>query len=96
MRPENLPAVARGRESYRDMTLADIERQAENLPWGPADEVRDRIIADADHAGASTVIVSLNRGVMPHEMFMDQIRRFAKDVLPALQAHEVKSAAAVD
>jgi hypothetical protein len=26
---------------------------------------------------------------MPHEMFVEQIRRFAKDVLPALQAHAI-------
>jgi hypothetical protein len=26
---------------------------------------------------------------MPHEMFIEQIRRFAREVLPALQAHEV-------
>jgi hypothetical protein len=26
---------------------------------------------------------------MPHEMFMHQIRRFASEVLPRLQAHEV-------
>jgi hypothetical protein len=35
------------------------------------------------------VQISLNRGAMPHEMFIEQIRRFARDVLPALQAHEV-------
>jgi hypothetical protein len=27
--------------------------------------------------------------VLPHEMFMEQIRRFARDVLPALQAHRI-------
>jgi hypothetical protein len=32
----------------------------------------------------------MNRGAMPHEMFMQQLRWFAKEVLPALQAHEVK------
>ena len=26
---------------------------------------------------------------MPQEMFLEQIRRFARDVLPALQAHQV-------
>jgi hypothetical protein len=35
------------------------------------------------------VQISLNRGVLPHEMFMEQIRRFAAEVLPALQAHRV-------
>jgi len=26
---------------------------------------------------------------MPQEMYLEQIRRFARDVLPALQAHQV-------
>jgi alkanesulfonate monooxygenase SsuD/methylene tetrahydromethanopterin reductase-like flavin-dependent oxidoreductase (luciferase family) len=90
VRPENLPSVARARESYRELTLDDVAKNAQTQPWGPPDEVRDRIIESADHAGAETVLVSLNRGVMPHEMFMEQVRRFAIEVLPALQAHQVK------
>jgi hypothetical protein len=35
------------------------------------------------------VQVGFNRGAMPHDMFMNQIRRFAAEVLPRLQAHEV-------
>jgi alkanesulfonate monooxygenase SsuD/methylene tetrahydromethanopterin reductase-like flavin-dependent oxidoreductase (luciferase family) len=89
LRPENLAAVSGSRDRYRDMTMADIERQAEDLPWGTSEEVSRRIIADADHAGASTVLVSMNRGAMPQEMFLEQIRRFGVEVLPALQAHEV-------
>ncbi|HEV8020382.1 MAG TPA: LLM class flavin-dependent oxidoreductase [Candidatus Lustribacter sp.] len=89
MRPENLAAAARSRSDYRDMTMADVERKAETLPWGTAAEVRDRIIEEARHAGAGTVQVSFNRGVMPHEMFVAQIRRFAEDVLPALQACDI-------
>jgi alkanesulfonate monooxygenase SsuD/methylene tetrahydromethanopterin reductase-like flavin-dependent oxidoreductase (luciferase family) len=89
MRRENLAVAARSREDYRDMTMADVAKNAETLPWGTADEVRDRIIEAAEHAGAGTVQLSFNRGAMPHEMFVEQIRRFAKDVLPALQAHEI-------
>jgi len=37
------------------------------------------------------VQIGFNRGAMPHEMFMEQIRRFAAEVLPALQAHEVRT-----
>ena len=48
-----------------------------------------RIIEAADSAGANNVQVSLNLGVLPHEMFIEQIRRFARDVLSALQAHQV-------
>ena len=69
--------------------MADVERQAEQMPWGTPDEVARRIIEAGDSAGANTVQVSLNRGVLPHEMFIEQIRRFAAEVLPALHAHEV-------
>ena len=89
VRPENLPAVSGARERYRDMTMADVEREAEHLPWGTPDEVTERIIAAADAAGADTVLVSLNRGAMPHEMFMEQVQQFGTKVLPALQAHAV-------
>jgi alkanesulfonate monooxygenase SsuD/methylene tetrahydromethanopterin reductase-like flavin-dependent oxidoreductase (luciferase family) len=90
VRPENLAAVSGARERYRGMTMADIEREAEQLPWGTPDEVVERIIAAADHAGAATVLVNMNRGAMPHEMFMEQIQRFGTKVLPALQAHRVR------
>ena len=91
VRPENMAVAQRAREDYRDMTMDDVARAAERMPWGTADEVTQRIIEDADRTGASTVTVSLNRGAMPHDMFMEQIRRFARECLPALQAHEVTS-----
>jgi alkanesulfonate monooxygenase SsuD/methylene tetrahydromethanopterin reductase-like flavin-dependent oxidoreductase (luciferase family) len=94
VRPENRRAASGAREDHKDMTLADVERQVEHEPWGPPEEVRDRIIAAADRFGSNTVLVSMNRGAMPHAMFLEQIRRFAADVLPALQAHEVQTAAA--
>ena len=78
------------REDFRNLTLADVERLAEHLPWGTPREVTERIIAAAEGAGADMVQISLNRGAMPHEMFIEQIRRFAREVLPRLQAHEVK------
>jgi alkanesulfonate monooxygenase SsuD/methylene tetrahydromethanopterin reductase-like flavin-dependent oxidoreductase (luciferase family) len=89
IRRENLAGVSGARERYRDMTLETLAQQAEDMPWGPADEVRQRIIDEADRAGANTVLVNMNRGAMPQDMFLDQIRRFGRDVLPALQAHEV-------
>jgi alkanesulfonate monooxygenase SsuD/methylene tetrahydromethanopterin reductase-like flavin-dependent oxidoreductase (luciferase family) len=91
VRPENLPSAMRAREDYRNMTLERIARLAETRPWGTADEVCGRIIEEADRSGAGTVLVSLNRGAMPHEMFLNQIRRFAREVLPALQAHQVRT-----
>jgi alkanesulfonate monooxygenase SsuD/methylene tetrahydromethanopterin reductase-like flavin-dependent oxidoreductase (luciferase family) len=89
VRPENLAAVSGDRERFRGMTLADVERDAEQMPWGTADEVIERIVAAADHAGANTVLVNMNRGAMPADMFMEQIQRFGSKVLPALQAHQV-------
>ena len=91
VRPENLHAVSGSRERFRGMTMADIEREAEHMAWGTAAEVTERIIAAAEHAGANTVLINMNRGAMPHEMFMRQIRRFGAEVLPALQAHQVKT-----
>jgi alkanesulfonate monooxygenase SsuD/methylene tetrahydromethanopterin reductase-like flavin-dependent oxidoreductase (luciferase family) len=87
--PENRRAAEFSREDFRGLTMADVERQAEEMPWGPPAEVIRRLIAAADSAGAETIQVSLNRGVLPHDMFIEQIRRFARDVLPVLQAHQV-------
>ena len=89
VRPENLPSVSGSRDRFRGMTLESIARDAEQMPWGTPSEVIERIIDAADHAGAGTVLVNMNRGAMPHEMFMEQIRRFGTEVLPALQAHRV-------
>ena len=87
--PENRRAAQFARDDFRGLTMADVERQAEDMPWGTAEEVTRRIIDAADSAGADNVQISLNRGVLPHELFIEQIRRFARDVLPALQAHKV-------
>jgi alkanesulfonate monooxygenase SsuD/methylene tetrahydromethanopterin reductase-like flavin-dependent oxidoreductase (luciferase family) len=89
VRPENLHAVSGDRERFRGMTMADVERDAEQMAWGTADEVIERIVGAANHAGASTVLVNMNRGAMPQEMFLEQIQRFGSKVLPALQAHQV-------
>jgi alkanesulfonate monooxygenase SsuD/methylene tetrahydromethanopterin reductase-like flavin-dependent oxidoreductase (luciferase family) len=89
VRPENLSSVSGDRERFRGMTMADLERDAEQMPWGTAAEVVERILAAADHAGANTVLVNKNRGAMPHEMFMEQVQRFGTKVLPELQAHQV-------
>ena len=48
------------------------------------------------HAGADTVQIGFNRGAMPQEMFLEQIRRFARDVLPIVQAHQVTRVPAAD
>jgi alkanesulfonate monooxygenase SsuD/methylene tetrahydromethanopterin reductase-like flavin-dependent oxidoreductase (luciferase family) len=91
VRPENQRAAALLREDFRNMTIADVERMAETMPWGTPAEVAERIIAQAEAAGANTVQIGFNRGAMPHDMFMNQIKRFAAEVLPRLQAHEVRT-----
>lgn len=96
VRPENQRAAALLREDFRSMTMADVERMADNMPWGAASEVAERIIAQAEAAGANTVQIGFNRGAMPHDMFMNQIRRFAAEVLPRLQAHKVESVPLVE
>ncbi|MFT8243228.1 LLM class flavin-dependent oxidoreductase [Roseomonas sp. BN140053] len=96
IRPENLGEAARSRQDYRGLTQEVMEKQAQAMPWGSADEVAAKLIESAEHAGANTVLVSLNRGVMPHDMFMNQIRRFAKEVLPILQAHEIRTSRALE
>jgi alkanesulfonate monooxygenase SsuD/methylene tetrahydromethanopterin reductase-like flavin-dependent oxidoreductase (luciferase family) len=89
VRPENRRAAEFNRGDFRDMTMADLENVAERLPWGTPDEVAGKIIRLAEHTGAGTVQVNFNRGAMPQEMFLEQIRRFARDVLPILQAHQI-------
>ena len=89
VRPENLRAAEHARENFRGMTMTDVARLAERMPWGTAAEVIERIKAITDHTGANMIQISLNRGVLPQEMFLEQIRRFASEVLPALKAHEV-------
>jgi len=91
VRPENLKSAMRPREEFRNLTYADVEREAEEMPWGTPAEVTERLIANAEHHGANTLLINLNRGAMPHEIFVEQLRRFADKVLPALQAHEVKT-----
>ena len=89
MRAENLRAAAFSRGDFRNMTMADMEKLADRMPWGTPQDVAEKIIRLANHTGAGTVQVNFNRGAMPQEMFLEQIRRFARDVLPILQAHKI-------
>jgi alkanesulfonate monooxygenase SsuD/methylene tetrahydromethanopterin reductase-like flavin-dependent oxidoreductase (luciferase family) len=95
VRPENLAAARRAKSDFRNMTMADIERAAANWAWGSPEEVRDRILDQARRAGAGKVLLNLNRGDMPAEMFREQLRRFARDVLPALHEYEPSVPAAL-
>ena len=66
-----------------------LKAQAEHMAWGPPDEVAERIIAEATQAGAGTVLLACNRGALPQELFLNQIRRLGEEVLPRLQACQI-------
>ncbi len=87
---ENRRAAERSRSDFRNMTMEDVARESHTMPWGSPEDVIAKIIGEADRAGAGTALISLNRGATPHAMFMNQIQRFAREVLPALHAHEPK------
>jgi len=91
VRPENRSAAGLDREKMKAMTLADVERRIDNreLAWGPAKAVTERLIEAAEHFGANSILLNMNLGAMPHELFLEQIRRFGREVLPKLQAHQV-------
>ena len=76
---------------FNAWTLDTVRAAAEHMPIGTADEVTERIIAECDEAGAESVLLVCNRGHMPQEMFLNQIRRIGTEVLPRLQAHKVGS-----
>jgi len=51
--------------------------------------VAEKIIDDAERYGANSILLNMNLGALPHDLFIEQIRRFGKEVLPRLQAHQV-------
>ena len=96
VRPENRADIEMDREKIRNTTMADVEKRVQNdqLLWGAPKDVADRLIAEAEHAGANSVLLNLNLGALPNDMFLEQVRRFGRDVLPRLTAHQVKRARA--
>lgn len=74
---------------FNEWTMDTVRGAAENMPIGTADEIVERIIAECDDAGANNVLLVCNRADLPHEMYLNQIRRIGEEVLPRLQAHNV-------
>jgi alkanesulfonate monooxygenase SsuD/methylene tetrahydromethanopterin reductase-like flavin-dependent oxidoreductase (luciferase family) len=91
VRPENLPHAQLDREKLRQMTMGDLEKKVAqgDLAWGPANEVAEKLIETAEITGADSILLQMNLGAMPHAQFLEQIRRFGRDVLPKLKAHKV-------
>jgi alkanesulfonate monooxygenase SsuD/methylene tetrahydromethanopterin reductase-like flavin-dependent oxidoreductase (luciferase family) len=98
VRPENRADIELDREKIRLMTRSDLEARVHSggLAWGSGKEIAEQLIEKAEHAGANAWVLNLNLGALPHAMFMEQIRRFARDVLPALKAHEVRRVPAAE
>src|SRR5256885_2118436 len=68
VRPENQRAAANLREDFRQMTMADLERQAETMPMGTADEAVERIIDAAESAGAHQGQIPMNPAALPDHL----------------------------
>jgi alkanesulfonate monooxygenase SsuD/methylene tetrahydromethanopterin reductase-like flavin-dependent oxidoreductase (luciferase family) len=98
IRPENQAAAQMDRGKIRNMQLADVETRVKNgqLAWGSPKDVTDWLIAAAEHAGANAVSLNMNLGAMPHAMFMEQLRRFGREVLPKLHAHKISRVPAAE
>ena len=62
---------------------------SERTCWGSPEEVRDSLINLAETFGANTLLLNFNQGAMPHDMFMQNLKRFGEEVLPAISEHKV-------
>jgi len=89
--PENASEAMIDREKARALNRPDVEAKVASgeLAFGSAKEVTERLIAQAEAVGANTLLINVSFGAMPNAMFMEQVRRFGRDVLPKLQAHQV-------
>ncbi len=94
VRPQNRPDVEMDREKIRNTTQTDVETRVADgsLVWGSSKEITEALIEQAEHAGANSLLLNVNLGALPNELFMEQVRRIGKDVLPKLHAHQVKTA----
>jgi alkanesulfonate monooxygenase SsuD/methylene tetrahydromethanopterin reductase-like flavin-dependent oxidoreductase (luciferase family) len=97
-RPENRGKQILDRQSIRNMTLSDVERKVNvgEIAWGPPKQVAEMLIESAEQAGVNALLVNTGVGAMPHDLLLEQIRRFGREVLPLLQAHEVKRVTPAD
>ena len=91
VRPENASEAMVDREKSRVLNRPDVEAKVASgeLAFGNAREVTDRLIEQAEAIGANKLLINVNFGAMPNDLFMEQVRRFGREVLPRLQAHQV-------
>lgn len=88
IRPEHREEQRRAMEGFRTATLEDILR-LEQPAWGSPEEVCAVLIERAETLGAGTLLLNFNQGAVPHELYIQNLKRFAAEVLPAVQAHVV-------
>jgi alkanesulfonate monooxygenase SsuD/methylene tetrahydromethanopterin reductase-like flavin-dependent oxidoreductase (luciferase family) len=91
VRPENASEAVIDREKARALNRPDVEAKVASgeLAFGSAKEVTERLIEQAEAVGANKLLINVNFGAMPNDLFMEQVRRFGREVLPKLQAHRV-------
>jgi alkanesulfonate monooxygenase SsuD/methylene tetrahydromethanopterin reductase-like flavin-dependent oxidoreductase (luciferase family) len=71
------------------MTIDRVRAMAEAGAVGPPELVAEKIIAACEDAGAGTVMLMCNGGAMPQAMFLNQVRRIGREVLPRLKDHQI-------
>jgi alkanesulfonate monooxygenase SsuD/methylene tetrahydromethanopterin reductase-like flavin-dependent oxidoreductase (luciferase family) len=91
VRPENASEAVIDREKARALNRSDVEAKVASgeLAFGSPKQVTERLIEQAETIGANKLLINVNFGAMPNDLFLDQVRRFGRDVLPKLQAHQV-------
>lgn len=89
MTPENRESLGNF-QRFTEYTLDDIER-TDRACFGSPEEVRDYLINLADSMGTNTLLLNFNQGALPHDLYIQNLERFGKEVLPGLQAHEVNA-----
>jgi len=98
VRPENASEAVIDREKFRALNRPDVEEKVASgeLAFGNAKEVTERLIEQAEAVGANKLLINVNFGAMPNDLFMEQVRRFGREVLPKLQAHQVTRIPAIE
>ena len=98
VRPENASEAVIDREKARALNRPDVEAKVASgeLAFGSPKEVTERLIEQAEAVGANKLLINVNFGAMPNDLFMEQVRRFGREVLPKLQAHQVKRIPAME
>jgi alkanesulfonate monooxygenase SsuD/methylene tetrahydromethanopterin reductase-like flavin-dependent oxidoreductase (luciferase family) len=91
IRPENRADAEIDRSKIRAMGLKDVEEKVSSgrMAWGSAPQVTERLVHAAERAGVNALLLNMNLGAPPFDLFLEQIRRFGREVLPKLQSHQV-------